>query len=214
MKSAGRGRWLAGALFLLAMCALIVLSIAARRHWRTAITADDIPIITGWFAVASTTLAYLSAQASRAAADDSRKALLLHFRPEDIRAAFSVRDPGDPNAQMGWTPVASPAPLYLTLSALGQEPAEQYTVVWVDDSGAAVAPREVVLTPGREKHILLDGVAAEEDDSGPTRQTVAALTRLTVECRDGQMKSKWVCTMRWPQRGPLGSYRLEFELAD
>ena len=212
MNSLGRGRVVAGGLFLLVMGVASIVVIAALRHWRSAVTSADIPIITGLFSVASTTLAYLSARASRAAASDSRKALLLHFRPEDLRAAFSVRDPADPNAQMGWTSVPSPAPLWLTFSPFGVNPVEQYTVTWVDASGVAVAPREITLGPGDEKHLRLDGVTAEEDTSSGIREIVGALERLTVECRDEQANAKWKAERRWPRSGPLGSYKLVFDL--
>ncbi|MFI6078874.1 hypothetical protein ACIA5C_45925 [Actinoplanes sp. NPDC051343] len=194
------------------MFVLAGISIAAHHHWRAVIATEDIPIITGWFSVASTTLAYLSAKASKAAADDSRRALLLHFRPESVRAAFSVRDPRSPEAQMPYMKVSSPAPLWLTLTPRGQNPAETYTVVWVGDDNVPSARREVVLEPGRDEYLQLVGVAAEEDTSGAIRQTVAALSRLTIECRDNQMKAKWVKTRRWPERGALGSYLFESEL--
>lgn len=151
---------------------------------------------------------------SKQAANDSRRALLLHFRPEDLRAAFNVRDPTDMYAQMLYTPLPATPVLWLTLTPQGQNPAEQYAVTWVRDDGSVSKPYEVSPGPGEDAHIRLDGVAATEDTSGPIRQTVAKLDRLTVECRDSAMKAHWQVTRRWPQRGPIGSYRLVFELAE
>jgi hypothetical protein len=60
--------------------------------------------------------------------------------------------------------------------------------------------------------VLLTGIEAREDRSGPTSQVVASIPRLTLYCQDSHVRAKWQATFRMTTRTALGSYRLQFEL--
>lgn len=205
-----RNRW--ATWFLAAVAAIGITAIVVHHLRPKSITSDDISIIGTALTLAATGLAFRAAQESRDAADESRRALTLHFRPGSVRIEFRVRDPRDPETQMGWTPVPSPAPLFAVI-LFRDEIQDEYTLEWVDGYGATRSIT-VIPTPGVEQVYKIDGVDAEEDRTGPFAQVVAAVPRLSLACRDLHVGAQWKATRSWPVRQALGSYGFTFEPAD
>jgi hypothetical protein len=192
------------------------LVIFLRHQWPKLITSEDVAIFAAALTLAATVTAVRAAQASRDAAQDSRRALQLHFQPGDIRVGFQTRKPNDPNAAMPWTAVPDPALLWVTLALWAPVQAE-YKLVWVDDDGQAhehyIAIGDMSPDAAAEvEPVLLKGIKAREDRSGPIVETVASIPRLSVYCRDRRVQADWQATFRQPDSTALGSYRLRFEL--
>jgi hypothetical protein len=179
--------------------------------WSKLVTTQDIAIFAAMITFAATFTAVRAAQASRDAAEDSRRALFLHFRPGKVRIGFSTRDPSDPNAQMLYTPIPDPAPLWLSLTSW-DDTEREYELVWTRDDNKAETRNVVLPAHGEGRPVLLDGIAAREDQSGPTPEIIAAIPRLILRCRDGQTGAMWRASKSFPTPAPLGSYALTFDL--
>jgi hypothetical protein len=192
------------------------LVIFLRHQWPKLITSEDVAIFAAALTLAATITAVRAAQASRDAAQDSRRALQLHFQPGDIRVGFQVRKPNNLNTAMPWTAVPDPAPLWVTLALWAPVQAE-YKLVWVDDDGQShehyIPVGDMPPDAATEvEPVLLTGIKAREDRSGPVVQTLASVPMLSVYCRDRRVQADWQATLRQPGSTALGSYRLRFEL--
>lgn len=181
------------------------------RHARPKlITTEDIAIFAAMITFAATFTAVRAALASRDAAEDSRRALRLHFRPGKVRIGFTARDPGDPTAQMVSAPVPNPAPLWLSVTSWDDMDRE-YELVWIRDDNKTEARNIVVPAHGEGRPVLLAGIGAREDRNGPTVEILAAV-RLILRCRDDQTGALWKASKSFPTPTPLGSYALTFDL--
>ena len=194
----------------------VVLAVATTlvwiRHARpNLITTEDIAIFAAMITFAATFTAVRAAQASRDAAEDSRRALRLHFRPGNVRIGFSTRDPGDPDAPMLYTQIPDPAPLWISLTSWDDSERE-YELVWTRDDNKAETRNVVLPAHGDGRPVLLVGIAAREDQTGPTREIIAAIPLLILRCRDDQTGALWRASKSFPTPTPLGSYVLTFDL--